>query len=376
MDKEVISFIRQKDYKYIKAIGRGGLGRTVLLQDPEIDEVFVCKKYEPIQGIESQEYYKNFVNEIKCLFLLYHRNIVRVFNYYLYPTKTTGYILMEYIKGVIISEYIEENPEAINDIFIQTIEGFKYLEERKILHRDIRNENILVNSDGVVKIIDFGFGKQIEKIEDFNKSISLNWWCPLPADFTQNSYTFKTEIYFIGMLFKYLIQNNNIDNFNYFEELKLMTKENEEERIESFDEILLKISGVQTFDQLFDPDEIKIYQDFAQSINRIIATIDKDIKFNYDTREIVTKLYELYNSNMLEDKIYNLPELVSIFLSGRYSYRTKMVFPVDELKEFLQFFRGCSNQKQKIILKNLYNRIQAIEKFEEYDADFEDDIPF
>ena len=373
MDKEIISFIRQKDYKFIKPIGRGGLGRTVLLRDPEIDEQFVCKKYEPISGISNEDYYENFVNEIKCLFLLYHRNIVRIFNYHLYPNQTTGYILMEYVDGDTIDNYIKNNPETINDIFIQTIEGFTYLEEKKILHRDIRNENILVDVEGVVKIIDFGFGKQIENLEDYNKSISLNWWCPLPNDFSQNKYTFKTEIYFIGMLFKYLIQGNSIDNFNYIEELKQMTIENEDERIESFKTLLMQINEVQQLDQLFEDEEIELYQKFANGIHGSIAKIDKDINFNYDAREIITKLSDVYNSNMLENEIFNLPELIRIFITGKYSYWKERTFYVYTLKEFLQFFRSCSNQKQRIILNNLYNRLQTIEKYVENPFG---DVPF
>lgn len=70
---------------------------------------------------------------------------------------------MEYIEGCNIDEYIKANPKAINDIFVQTISGFKYLEDNGIMHRDIRPGNILVSTDGIPKIIDFGFGKTLRK---------------------------------------------------------------------------------------------------------------------------------------------------------------------------------------------------------------------
>ena len=47
MNKKIIEFIRTKDYKFIKNIGQGGTGKTVLLKDEIIDETFVCKKYSP-----------------------------------------------------------------------------------------------------------------------------------------------------------------------------------------------------------------------------------------------------------------------------------------------------------------------------------------
>jgi serine/threonine-protein kinase len=174
---KTIEFLRQKDYKFIKDIGQGGTGRTILLKDELIDETFVCKKYSPYYEEHIDLYFKNFVDEIKLLHLLYHVNVVRVFNYYLYPENKTGYILMEYITGNNISKYLTDNPDKLNEIFVQTIIGFKYLEENNVLHRDIRPDNLLVSENGIVKIIDFGFGKKINFDENFDNSVSLSIFC-------------------------------------------------------------------------------------------------------------------------------------------------------------------------------------------------------
>src|SRR4051812_10002029 len=114
MKKELIEFLRSKDYKFIKNIGQGGTGKTVLLEDEIINEMFVCKKYSPYYEDHKESYFKNFIDEIRLLHLIYHKNIVRVFNYYLYPEKTTGYVLMEYIDGMHVGDYISENPDKIN----------------------------------------------------------------------------------------------------------------------------------------------------------------------------------------------------------------------------------------------------------------------
>ena len=124
MENDIIRFVRQKDYKLIRNVGRGATGAAVLLKDQLLDQLFVCKKYQPVIGIDPKEYYSNFVNEIKMMHLANNRNIVRIFNYYLYPDQYTGYILMEYIDGKYINEYISENPEKIDDLFIQKIQGF------------------------------------------------------------------------------------------------------------------------------------------------------------------------------------------------------------------------------------------------------------
>ena len=89
----IIKFLRQRDYKLIDNIGQGGTSRAVLLKDELLDSLFVCKKYSPVDEHDKLTYFRNFVDEIKLLHLLYHQNIVRIFNYHLYPEQVTGYIV-------------------------------------------------------------------------------------------------------------------------------------------------------------------------------------------------------------------------------------------------------------------------------------------
>lgn len=72
---DVIPFVKQKDYIMVNNdLGGGSFGKTVLLQDPFIDELFVAKKYEPEYDGIKEQFYKNFLDEIKILYKLNHRN--------------------------------------------------------------------------------------------------------------------------------------------------------------------------------------------------------------------------------------------------------------------------------------------------------------
>ena len=197
----MVTFLRRRDYTIVKELGQGACGKTVLLHDQQIDEHFVCKKYVPYSEDHRQNLFAAFVREIKLLHKVFHPNVVRMFNYYLYPEQFNGYILMEYINGLDVDDYLAENPDHTNDMFIQTVAGFAYLERAGILHRDIRPGNLMVAGDGVLKIIDLGFGKKIERSADFDKSITLNWGCEPPIDFQAARYDFRTEVYFVGKLF-------------------------------------------------------------------------------------------------------------------------------------------------------------------------------
>jgi eukaryotic-like serine/threonine-protein kinase len=198
MSERLVEFIRKKDLVLKEELGQGACGLTVLLYDTVIDEYFVCKKYAPINEDWREKLFGNFVREIKLLHILNHPNVVRVFNYYLYPDRFAGYILMEYVRGEDIEDYLAKHPEDVNEIFAQVIDGFTHLEKHRILHRDIRPQNIMVADGGAVKIIDLGFGKQAFDSGDFDKSITLNWWCEPPSEFTEHIYDYQTEFILSG----------------------------------------------------------------------------------------------------------------------------------------------------------------------------------
>lgn len=286
-----------------------------------LDEVFVCKKYSPYYIEDKEGYFKYFIDEIKLLHKVYHKNIVRVFNYYLYPERVTGYIIMEFIKGQRIDEYIYANPDKLNDIFVQTIEGFAYLEEVKILHRDIRPENILVTYEGVCKIIDFGFSKAIN-IWNYDNSVSLNWRYSKPDEFKEGIYDTKTEIYFVGKLFAEIVgQFKNID-FKYKSTLSNMESAYSK-RISSFFEVYREIVGQFKNVIKISTDEQRVYREFADNLISLISEIDINAKYKKDIERIIESLEEVYHRSLLEEYLQNNYKLTAVFLEGPYKYYHK-----------------------------------------------------
>ena len=60
------------------------------MRDLTINELFVCKKYDREQKEYEDEFYNRFVDEIKIMYSVYHNNIVRIYDYFLYPEYKTG----------------------------------------------------------------------------------------------------------------------------------------------------------------------------------------------------------------------------------------------------------------------------------------------
>jgi len=372
MEEKLIEFLRKRDYKLVKELGQGACGKTVLLHDDMINEHFVCKKYCPFSEDNRQGLFTNFIREIKLLHQVYHHNVVRVFNYYLYPDQFTGYILMEFIDGSDIDEYLEEAPEKTNEIFLQSINGFRYLEAHNILHRDIRPQNLMVREDGTVKIIDLGFGKRIQYPEDFDKSISLNWWCDPPEEFGEAVYDFRSEIYFVGKLFEKIIQEKGIDHFKYTGVLNRMCHRNPDSRVQSFSDIEKEIQSNRFFEIDFSKEELENYRVFADCMQHHINKIENGTKYIADFERIQMQLEDTYRSVMLEETAPDSSSIIRCFLSGSYYYR-KVGFPVNAVKEFLRLLKSVTQEKRRIIMANLHTRLDSISRYAESETD---DIPF
>ncbi|EIS1400660.1 protein kinase, partial [Campylobacter jejuni] len=191
-------------------------------------------------------------------------------NYYPYENIYTAYIIMEYIQGKNIKEYFddENNLENLNSIFIQLIEVFAYIEEKGIIHRDIREKNILIDADGVVKVIDFGLGKvfDISKNEDtLNSIINRNDVDTLPEEYFQKEYTIQTDIYYLGDLVYRLINNlaENKHNFEYFNILNKMIKKEKKFRYQSFADIKRELNKENFVNLKISQEDKAIYNIFS-----------------------------------------------------------------------------------------------------------------
>lgn len=370
-----IRFLRKRDYELVRELGAGACGRTVLLHDDIIGEHFVCKKYHPYDESVREELFAGFLREIKLLHQLHHKNVVRVFNYYVYPDEFNGYILMEYIDGTDIRTHIEANPDQINQLFLQAVSGFRYMEEMGVLHRDIRPMNMMVTADGELKIIDLGFGKRVADSADFDKSISLNWWCETPKEFTSKHYDFRTEVYFVGKLFEKMVADNGIGNFQQMDLLRQMCRHDPFERIESFSDVSRTISSEKLTETDFSYTQINVYRMFAESISSAITKIEKGAKYNSDIDKIKRQLTDAHRSFMLEQTVPDTSAVTTCFVDGVYYFKRNAGVEVRVVKDFLELLQTCTAEQSRIVIANLQTRLDLIERYTQQSFD-DPDVPF
>jgi serine/threonine protein kinase len=151
-------------YKILELIGVGGMGEVYrAIRDDDLYQKQVAIKVVRA-GQDSGFVISRFKNERQILASLDHPNIAR-----LHDAGTTGggapYFVMELIEGQPVDQYCNEHELAVTDrlrLFLQVCSAVQYAHQRLIIHRDIKPGNILVTSDGVPKLLDFGIAKILD----------------------------------------------------------------------------------------------------------------------------------------------------------------------------------------------------------------------
>ncbi|MDL2297979.1 serine/threonine protein kinase [Synergistaceae bacterium OttesenSCG-928-D05] len=359
-----IKFNREKTFKYMKPLGKGGTGDTHLFLDETTGMKFAIKKYVPKESSETEAYYRRFVDEIKIMFRLTHPNIVRIYNYYLYPEVKTGFIQMEFIQGRTL-ENISVNLSIADweNIFEKMVSAFRYLEQHGILHRDIRPANIMIEDNGEAKLIDFGFGKQLDQDDYSGASILLNW--PVtehPEEITlEGLYTHQSEIYFLGWLFKKGIGGcMDIDDFKYAYIIDKMISAKPSDRYKSFNDVSFDISNGILDNFNFTLEQKKIYQKFSMALCDSINYFMDPRSLQSDSSLVLKQLSDVIRKSVLEDYIQNNSILIDVFVDGEYSYLTKSTIPVEIIREFYKLMNGLDYYKRQIILDNINVRLSSV----------------
>ncbi len=379
---DIVAFVKQKDYVMVNNdLGSGSFGQTVLLKDPFIDELFVAKKYEPYYESDRKEFFDSFLQEIKIMYKLNHKNVVRVFSYYPFESLYTGYILMEYIDGKRIDEYLDDpslwaksvDPDTI---FSQLIDGFAYIEERGIVHRDIREGNILITRDGVVKIIDFGLGKSFSPIDTSDDSmaeiINRSGLDRLPNEYFDGKYDSQTDMFYLAELYNRLLRETHVDFlFSYDFVLQKMMELKKENRYASFAEIKEAMVKKDFGNLEISQKDKEIYQEFSNAIMACLSCFKESRTFVTDIKEFKDNINAVIQRNCFENIVQNPNDLVSIVVKGNYKFYTQREIPCEVVTEFQKWYNSLSEDWQRLVLNNIIAKISVV-KIEYAD----DELPF
>lgn len=147
-------------YEIIEVLGVGGMAVVYKAYD-NIDQRIVAVKILKDEYISNEDFRRRFKNESKAIAVLSHPNIVKVYD--VSYGDLLQYIVMEYVDGITLKKYIEQQgivdaKEAVYFV-TQILRALQHAHDNGIVHRDVKPQNIMLISDGTIKVTDFGIAR-------------------------------------------------------------------------------------------------------------------------------------------------------------------------------------------------------------------------
>ena len=189
-------------YEITELIGVGGMADVYKAIDI-LEDRTVAVKILKNEFADNEDFVRRFRNESKAIAVLSHPNIVKIYDVGF--TEKIQFIVMEYIDGITLKEFMEQQgvlkwKDTVHFI-IQILRALQHAHDRGIVHRDIKPQNIMLFPDGTIKVMDFGiarFAREEGKTISDKAIGSVHYISPEQArgDITDE----KSDIYSVGVM--------------------------------------------------------------------------------------------------------------------------------------------------------------------------------
>lgn len=193
-------------YEILRKIGEGAQGEVYLAKDKRLGRKVAIKSLH-VDLITNTVLKERFIGEAKLLGQLSHSSIVTLYDYIV---DTSGYhLIMEYLKGNQLDDYINKVSGPINEIrainiFLQVLDGIHHIHKLNIVHRDIKPSNIIIDEKDKIKLLDFGIAKDYSNDPNLTvvgQSVGGTPMFMSPEHISNAKITVQSDIYSLGVTF-------------------------------------------------------------------------------------------------------------------------------------------------------------------------------
>ncbi len=221
------------DYIIIKSLGSGSYGNVFLAYD-NIKNRLVAMKVIHLSDENTDKKYKSAMREVSIIKDIKHENIASIYEI-IYDENNYIFIVMDFISG---GHILKKNPfgkgyeqlleKDVKKYMYDIVSGLHYLHSRKIIHKDIKPENILVDSNGKAKIVDFGISEIVNDDCIINENSGTLMFCA-PEMFRNNNAIngIKVDVWSLGITLYLMLYGMFPFDGNNYDELKKSIMEGE-----------------------------------------------------------------------------------------------------------------------------------------------------
>ena len=400
-----------KYYKKIKDLGSGSYGSVYKAKNLVMDNIVAIKMIEKVQ--ENMVDDLEIKNEVNILKALSHPNIVKIYEFF--DTAIYYYIVTEYCKNGELFSYITNiyNEKQLSVLFYQVFSGLCYLHEKKILHRDLKLENIMVSEKEKdiatgdeyfwIKIIDFGTAKIFQKNKTEKTVIGSSYY--IAPEVLRQKYNEKCDTWSVGVILfmtlagfapfdgdndEEIIRRIKLGKYNKNDQryvkhsqevrdlVSKLLEKNIDKRLSAKEALnhpwFEKYGGRNLFSN-FKPEEIRPYIDnlfrykYNSKLQELVLAFLVHNLANNDQTLIILKMFRYFNKS--GDCKLTKKELTQ----GLYTYKDKN--EVDEVVdvifgrldgdnngfiEYEEFLRACIDKKSLMTKENLKYAFRFLDK--------------
>ncbi|HBP18691.1 MAG TPA: serine/threonine protein kinase, partial [Planctomycetes bacterium] len=150
-------------FKLVRPLGEGGMGKVFVARQEALDRVVALKVLKP-ELAEDPEFLTRFAREARSAALFQHPNVVSVIDSGVDERFGVNYIAFEFIDGGSLEDLLEKQERLHEEQALLIVRGIVralcFAEDKGIVHRDVKPDNILIASDGTPKLADLGLAKE------------------------------------------------------------------------------------------------------------------------------------------------------------------------------------------------------------------------
>eukprot|EP01004_Peranema_trichophorum_P003267 NODE_2264_length_1634_cov_48.102581_g1940_i0.p1 GENE.NODE_2264_length_1634_cov_48.102581_g1940_i0~~NODE_2264_length_1634_cov_48.102581_g1940_i0.p1 ORF type:complete len:252 (-),score=31.97 NODE_2264_length_1634_cov_48.102581_g1940_i0:798-1553(-) len=195
-----------ENYTKIKPIGKGSFGQVFLVKSSKDGQSYVMKQIDMSKLNRKEK--TTALREVKLLSSLNHPNIVRYVDSFVTPSPEYLCIVMEYCDGGDLQHKIAASKrtcsyyseEQILDWLIQMSLALEYCHQRKVLHRDIKSQNVFMTSERVLKVGDFGIARTLGGTSDFACTMVGTPYYLSPEIVQERPYNNMSDMWALGVV--------------------------------------------------------------------------------------------------------------------------------------------------------------------------------